>query len=565
LPAARDDTIDEIFIFQGNMVRLFTSACSCAHRIGITLLAAAGLGLASCGDGSGSRHTTGSDNRYLVALVEFRDSSAGPGQLQQFQMIDPRTGLARTISRVAAMTTIHSGQPGADGSTTQISPHHLLYVQDGALHKISLVLADTEPQPITLVPGGMCRTSSLRSAYADPDQPEILTINSGSDAQCGTDDDGVKLLKIHHNGRMETIAESIGKSFFILGGELPDTPFSWATTSSTTIAATVLERLDSNRPGVFPIDFTVLPDGPFQVIGGTRDLLVLQGQQHLWLLNPAARTPATALRRLDPHAAAQAGTQAWYVLGRRADVIFLMHQSYGDTLADYSWRIHALQIADGSSRQIAAGPGFVAPQVGTTAILLNRTDTTGSRMELIGFDGQLGPTLLSASDAVLSTRWLDDDKVLVDQSNPGTTTIRVYDKTGKQLFQEMNATSQGLRLTNDALIPDQFVHESQILYLTDLTPADLGHPGYGTDLWLFDLTNGQKWHLGQLPDRASFGNKIVFVFAQGTAGAYGLLSILGQTSTLDPITQTSSSRLETRANYIFDTRRPDSLRLVQTR
>lgn len=520
-------------------------------------------GLTACGGGSGGNDSgavSSTDRQYLLSAVQHRDSASTTEPSFDVQMVDPRSGTALGLHGVTAAATILQGRLGTDGTTLEISPRHLLYIQNGVLHRISLDLSDHAPQPVTLLVDGVCRVSSSRATLADPEHALFNITRPGLDTLCNTLDDLSQLVRGGPDGDLETLAEGIRKGYLLLGDNTPGTPPSWLTLAyaNTTSAEAVVERLDSTRPGVSPIDFTALPDAPMRLIGRSTDALVLQGQQRLWLLD--LKTDQPSVLSLSELATPQLRGESWSAFGHHDGTFLLLHQV--SSLPDLRWDIHAVQAGNSGSRLIAQGQGIGLPQLGASELLLQQIDNTPmNRISLLGIDGRPGPTLMNVDIDSMYPRWLGDDAIMIESGNTGTPSVGIYDRTGRQVFSVSNARNLGFRLTTPFARPDLPRDEPQLLYLTGLPD---GQPYYGTDLWLYDRSSSQRRHLGRLPDPASLGGAgTLSISASGTAGASGVLSVMRDSTTTDPVTGAVTQQHDTLAIYTFDTRRVDSLRLVR--
>ncbi|MEY8878950.1 MAG: hypothetical protein AB9M60_20745 [Leptothrix sp. (in: b-proteobacteria)] len=520
-------------------------------------------GLTACGGGSGGNDSgavASNDRQYILTAVQHLDSASTAEPSFDVQMVDPRSSTALGLHGVASATTIMQGRLGTDGTTLEISPHHLLYLQNGLLRRISLGLSDHAPQPVTLQVDGVCRVSSSRTTLADPDHALFNIMRPGLDNLCNTMDDLTQLVRVSPDGSLAIIAEGVRKGYLLLGDNTPDTPLSWLTLAyaNTTSAEAVVERLDSTRPGVSPIDFTALPDAPMRLIGRSTDALVLQGQQRLWLLD--LKTDQPSVLSLSELATPQLRGENWSAFGHHDGTFLLLHQV--SSLPDLRWDIHAVQPGNAGSRLIAQGQGIGLPQLGATALLLQQIDNTpANRISLLGLDGQPGPTLMNVDIDSLYPRWLGDDAILIESGNTSTPSVGIYDGTGQQVFSVSNARNLGFRLTTPFARTDLPRDEPQLLYLTGLPD---GQPYYGTDLWLYDRSSGQRRHLGRLPDPASLGKPgTLSMSVSGTAGASGVLSVMRDSTTTDHVSGAVTQQHDTLAIYTFDTRQADSLRLVQ--
>jgi hypothetical protein len=523
------------------------------------------FGLTACGGGSGgndSSTVSSNDRQYLLTVIQHRDSAGNTEPSFDVQMVDPRSSTALGLHGVTGATTITQGKLGADGVTLEISPHHLLYIQNGVLHSLSLTLADSAPQPVTVQVDGLCRVSTSRTTLADPEHAIFNITRPGLDTLYNTMDDLTQLVRASPDGSLEIIAEGIRKGYLVLSDNTPDTPLTWLTLAyaNTTSAEAVVDRLDSTRPGFSPIDFSALADAPMRLIGRSTDALVLQGQQHLWLVD--MKTDQPSVQSLSELATPPLRGESWSAFGHHDGTFLLLHQV--STLPDLRWEIHAVQAGTAGSRLIAQGQGFGLPQLGASALLLQHIDNSpANRIGLLGLDGQPGPTLMSAGNDSLYPRWLGDDAILIESGNASTPVVSIYDRAGRQAFSVSNARNLGFKLTTPSMRPDLPRDEPQLLYLTGLPD---GQPYYGTDLWLYDRSSGQRRHLGQLPDPASLltlGMGTLSISVSGTAGASGVLSIMRDSTTTDPVSGAVTQHHDTLAIYTFDTRRADSLRRVQ--
>jgi hypothetical protein len=544
-----------------------TFGMKCVRRVSTALLISSGLSLTGCGGGSGgnSSNSTSSDSRYLVAAVENFDTSTPTLRPYQLQLVDPLTGKAWLIDDVTRTARIDEGQIGTDDIIRNILPHHLLYVRNGALQKISMVVADTAPHAVTLISSGVCWVSSERNDYANPERSLISTAGPGADGQCGTSDDTNQLIQFGIDGNIEVLAKGIQQSFWVL----PETSsirsaMTWLTSHRDQAGNLSVARLDSRDPAIMSIDFQTLPDAPFQIIGSSHTRTILQGKSGLWMFNPWAGTPQSVMQRLgglaiSPTSAAY--SDYWFSIGWHGAALYLLHERYDLSGNTSTWELYSVQSLDGSSQLLTQGSGTASPSIGESAILLTqRNDDRSIKIFLLNFDGQPGPTLLTTTDLSMSARWLSGNKLLIENKTTTAPTLSIYDATGQQLFFLTNAINMGSRLTVNTREPGLHQNEPQLIYMTEVSDTQ---PRYGTGLWMLDLASGQKRHLGQIPDPAIGGSGNLFAFANGTAGAAGFLTIMRDTTSVDPMTGAYAGRVETLGNYVFDSRQADSLRLVQ--
>ncbi|MDI1300572.1 MAG: hypothetical protein PSX71_01565 [bacterium] len=467
-----------------------------AIRSGALVLVLASA-LSACGGGSGSGNTvttaTYPSTGYYVPVYRWAGLNRVGLSLVHASTPTVEYVVSAPGSSIDANWTLYGAQQ--NGSSVNVIPGYLLYVQAGTLYELPLLANGSKPGATT-VPTGLvaCAISNSHTPNSAPETAQVIIRTAGTDGSCGTADDGEARVNLATPLSATTVQNS-GYTYkgYVYSG-IQAQPNIWVEASSSG----ALYRDDGSTLQLLRASNGNMPT---RLAGYNTSLLLQDGSQLSMVSYSAGAWQVVPV----------AGTTGSWTLAGSDNSNYYVYTTAGGPGS--SWQLLAIPMSGNSATTLASGSGSVAyASVGSSQVFVSVLGASYNYLSMVAKNGSAA-TAVDTNDTTVRDLVVilgGGRHVLYKAKYSGSSfvggQVSSIDEAGATVALAANAqlasfVIPGSFAASTAGLPMQLSFVSNSSYMTDFS---------GSQLKTFDSSTGSLTINGTLPTSSALGTANVF-------------------------------------------------------